>query len=353
MVLYAIEHTNKDAAILFGTSVKTVAKWRKRFEEQGFQGLFNLSKRPKNSPNAISQEIKDFVIALKKKYPRLSAEIIKNLEGLQISPRTIRKIWRTAGISGRRRKKYQTKNNLRHIKKKFNLFQFSMEDTKHLYDIPEYYGFMKQYELPVYQYTFREVSTGIVIMGFSNNLSMLNSSLFTLYVNYCIEKAGIPLKEDIAYIRQTDNGSEYIGSMMGKNKSFYRQVVEKSGFVHRTIFPGAHRMQADVETFHDIVEREFFEIEHFHSREEFMQKAYSYQLFFNLKRTNTYKENKTPYELAKEKEPDISDSFFRMPPIDLDYAADLLYKYHTNQPAMSLPIPIIQSVLLHSSLKYV
>ena len=326
MVLYTIEHTNKDASILFGTSVKTVAKWRRRFEEQGFQGLFNLSKRPKNSPNAISQEIKDFVIALKKKYPRLSAEIIKNLEGLQISPRTIRKIWRTAGISGRRRKKYQTKNNLRHIKKKFNLFQFSMEDTKHLYDIPEYYGFMKQYELPVYQYTFREVSTGIVIMGFS----MLNGSLFTLYVNYCIEKAGIPLKEDIAYIRQTDNGSEYIGSMMGKNKSSYRQVVEKSGFVHRTIFPGAHRMQADVETFHDIVEREFFEIEHFHSREEFMQKACSYQLFFNLKRTNTYKENKTPYELAKEKEPNISDSFFRMPPINLDYASVLLYKYHTD-----------------------
>ena len=51
-------------------------------------------------------------------------------------------------------------------------------------------------------------------------------------------------------------------------------------------------------------------------------------LLFILKRI--FSEN-THYELAKEKEPNISDLFFRMPPIDLDYAADLLYKYHTNQ----------------------
>jgi len=77
-----------------------------------------------------------------------------------------------------------------------------------------------------------------------------------------------------------------------------------------------------------------------------MQKVYCYQLFFNLKRTNSYKENKTPYELAKEKGPNISNIFFRMPPIDLDYAADLLYKYHTNHTAMSVLIPIVMRQLI-------
>ena len=34
-------------------------------------------------------------------------------------------------------------------------------------------------------------------------------------------------------------------------------------------------MQADVETVHNLVETEFYEIEHFLSRQNFMDKAYS------------------------------------------------------------------------------
>ena len=76
-------------------------------------------------------------------------------------------------------------------------------------------------------------------------------------------------------------------------------------------------MQADVETVHNLVEIEFYEIEHFLSRQNFMDKAYSYQLFFNLVRTNSYKENKTPWQLAHEKRPDLPISIAMIPPVDL------------------------------------
>ena len=76
-------------------------------------------------------------------------------------------------------------------------------------------------------------------------------------------------------------------------------------------------MQADVETVHNLVEIEFYEIEHFSSRQNFMDKAYSYQLFFNLVRTNSYKENKTPWQLAHEKRPDLPISIAMIPPVDL------------------------------------
>jgi len=76
-------------------------------------------------------------------------------------------------------------------------------------------------------------------------------------------------------------------------------------------------MQADVETVHDIIEREFYEIETFDSYDDFMNKIYTYQLFFNLERPNTYKENKTPWQLAQEKIPDIAKDVFMIPPIDL------------------------------------
>ena len=78
-------------------------------------------------------------------------------------------------------------------------------------------------------------------------------------------------------------------------------------------------MQSDVETVHDIIEREFFEVEKFYSYENFFDKVYTYQLFFNLERINTYKENKSPYTLAKEKNPNIKKEVFMLPPIDLRF----------------------------------
>ena len=331
MVLYAQKYSNKKAAMVFNTSEKTVAKWRKRFEQQGINGLFDRSRRPKSSPNAIDEKTKLWIIYLRKLYPRISAETIKRLESVPVSPRTMRKIWREAGLSNRIVKKHVKKRNLRHIKQKLKLFQLCMEDTKDLSDIPNYYKFMEKYKLPRYQYSFREVSTGAVILGFSNTLSLAASTIFAQYVNACLSISNVKFDSDLDYIRQTDNGSEYIGSVLAKRKSSYTLEVEKAGFKHHRIIPKAYTMQADIETLHGIIEREFYDIEKFSSREDFMGKVYSYQLFFNLARTNTYKENKTPYELAKEKEPNINPLFFCLPPIDLDSAMSQLYNQTISQ----------------------
>jgi len=94
-------------------------------------------------------------------------------------------------------------------------------------------------------------------------------------------------------------------------------IESVKGQRHYTIFPGAHRMQADVETVHNLVEAEFYEIENFKDRTDFMNKAFSYQLFFNFQRPNTYKENKTPWRLAKEKVPGLSMEVAKIPPVDL------------------------------------
>ena len=77
-------------------------------------------------------------------------------------------------------------------------------------------------------------------------------------------------------------------------------------------------MQADVETVHGLMETEFYEIEGFSGREDFMVKASTYQLFFNLERPNTYKEHKTPWQLAQEKKPDLDKRLLMAPAVDLD-----------------------------------
>ena len=316
MVVYALKHGVKPAARTYDTSPKTVRKWIKRFKENGYQGLEDLSRRPKYSPNALPDELSTRIVRLKAKYKRLGAEQVKILENLSPSAKTIRKTWRINGISSRkRRKKHITKQNLREVKKQFALFEQSCEDTKDLCDIPEYWPQMMRRRLPKWQYTFREVSCGIQFLGFSDERSLTHAELFAKYINEHLRKFNLLTPGNI---RQTDNGSEYIGSWAAKNPSAYTLAIEKDKLIHNTIPPGAHRWQSDVETVHNLIEFEFYEIELFKNRTDFMQKALTYQTFFNFQRPNSYKEKKTPWQLTREKRPELPEEALLLPPVDLD-----------------------------------
>lgn len=317
MVQVALNKGVKPAARLFHTSPPVVRKWLHRFKTEGYASLDDKSHKPRRSPRETPNLIKEQIIALKGKYKRLGAEQVRVLENLPQAPKTMRKIWRDAGIPSRKRpKKHVTKNNLREIKKLFQLFEHSMEDTKDLMDIPEFWIQARALDLPKVQYTFREVSCGILFTGFANNKSLTHANLFAIYINHFLKKfKALPETS----IRQTDNGSEYIGSWNAKEPSDYTLAVESmDGQRHQTIFPGAHRMQSDVETIHNLMELEFYEIEQFKNRQDFIRKATTYQLFFNLHRPNSYKEHKTPWQLAHEKKPDLDKRLLMIPAIDLD-----------------------------------
>jgi transposase len=285
----------KETARVFHTTRNTVRKWYRRWCEDGYAALADRSRRPKRSPLATPLDERRKLVKLKKQYKRLGAEAIKTIEGLSQSPRTIRKIWRQEGVSSRkRRKKHQTKRNLREVKKRWALFEQICEDTKDLTDIPEYWSQIQALRLPRWQYTARDVTSGLLYMGFAQERSLIFATLFAQYLTESLQDCGGDLS---ATTRQTDNGSEYIGSWNAKGDSAYTKAVQGvPGQNHYTIPPGAHRFQADVETVHNLVEMEFYEIEIFKGYRDFLNRAYSYQLFFNLQRPNSYKENKTPWQ---------------------------------------------------------
>jgi transposase len=317
MVQCAIEHGIKQAAKHFHASRNTVRKWLDRWHRHGYAGLVDQSRRPHRSPRATPPHQRRKLVSLKRKYKRLGAEAIKAIEGISLSSKTMRKIWREEGVSSRkRRKKHQTKQNLREIKRQWALFQQIDEDTKELKDIPEYWIQMKQKGLPTIQYTARDVTTGMLFMGFAQERSLDYTTCFAHYLNNALLTLGVDLSTTT---RQSDNGSEYIGSWQAKEDSAYTKAVQSiQGQQHQTIPPGAHRFQSDVETVHNLVETEFYEIEAFRDRTDFLNKAYSYQLFFNLQRPNSYKENKTPWQLAREKNPTLSMEVPMIPPVFLD-----------------------------------
>ena len=322
MVLSVEKVGIKETARRFHTTRNTVRKWARRWRAEGYTSLEDRSRRPIHSPLATPSGERRKLVKLKKKYKRVGADTIKAIENLPQSAKTIRKIWREEGVSSRkRRKKHQTKQNLRNIKKQWPLFHQIDEDTKHLNDIPEYWLQMKIKKLPTHQYTAREVTTGLLFMGFARELSLTNSELFAEYLNQSLQSYNVDLSETT---RQTDNGSEYIGSWQAKKDSAYTKTIESvHGQQHQTIPPGAYRFQSDVETVHNLIEVEFYEIETFRDCQDFMNKAYSYQLFFNLLRPNSYKENKTPWQLVREKNPTLSIEVSMIPPVFLD---DLLDK---------------------------
>jgi len=319
MVVHAEKNGIKPAARIFNTSPPVVRRWRDRYKAEGYSGLEDRSRRPKNSPKETPEAEKRKIVRLRKKYKRMGADQVKDLEGLGRSSQTIRKIWREAGVSRkRRRKKYKTKQNLREVKKRYKLFGKTCEDTKDLKDIPEYYISMRTKRLPQVQYTLREVSCGVQFLGFADDLSLTHATLFAKYVNRHLEKHGLLPDEAV---RQTDNGSEYIGSWNAKEESSYTKEINRvARQKHSTIFPGAKTCQSDVETVHNLIEQEFFEIEDFEDREDFFNKVHTYQQRFNFIRPNSYKENKTPWALAREKKPGLKAEALMLPPIDLDAA---------------------------------
>ncbi|MBW2149980.1 MAG: helix-turn-helix domain-containing protein, partial [Deltaproteobacteria bacterium] len=62
-------------------------------------------------------------------------------------------------------------------------------------------------------------------------------------------------------------------------------------------------------------EDEFYEVEHFSSRTDFLHKASSYILWFNVARKNSYKNHQTPWQIIHLRDPTVSPDIVNLPPV--------------------------------------
>lgn len=171
--------------------------------------------------------------------------------------------------------------------------------------------------LPRYEYTIRDTKSGALFLGFSDEYSELYSILFTSYYLDWLKSFDVDLDE---LIIQTDNGSEFGG---GRQRHFkpggFVDVIEgKYGAKHNYIPPSISNANADVESLHDTIEEEFFNLEQFESRNIFFIKAQMYQNFYNFVRPNFWKKGKTPMQIICEDRQNINPAVLYMPIIDLD-----------------------------------
>ncbi len=80
------------------------------------------------------------------------------------------------------------------------------------------------------------------------------------------------------------------------------------------------RFCAGKTTVHRLIEDEFFDLESFSNRVDFLAKASLYQqLYFNLARPNSHKGGLSPWQILHQLDPRLPLDLCLLPPVFLDY----------------------------------
>ena len=323
LVTYARQQSIKAAARAFRTTVPTVRKWLRRYEDQRLHGLQELSRAPHSCPHKITGELAARVVALRRRLPTFGAQRLKREWDLPLSHMAIQRILRQQGLLRPRRRKYQKKQDLAAWKRTWALFQQISADTKDLKDIPHYWPQMKARHLPAVQYTAREVRSGLQLLAYASQRSAQASELFALRIQRHLQRCGVRLP-DLTW--QTDNGSEFLGQLQPDgSRAHFPRAVTYFGSQHERIPPAAHTYQSDVETVHRLIEDEFYDLESFRTRAEFLAKASLYQLYFNLARPNSHKGGCTPWQIIQQLDSRLPLEICLLPPVYLDYRLDTMH----------------------------
>jgi len=315
LVFYAQEHGQRAAAGQFRCSRNTVAKWVRRFDQDRRHGLIERSRAPRHCPHKTPLALEQQVLAQRRRTPGFGAERLRREFQLPCGISAIKRIIRQHGLTRRRRRKHQRKRDLRAIKAAYPPFTRFEIDVKYLNDIPQYWPQMRQRNLPRFQYTVRELSCGAQFLAYADECSSTYAELTARRLLQHLQQHGLDLT---AATIQTDNGSEFDGTAQHKGDRGFTHTVETwAGANHQFIPPGCKNANADVETVHSTIETEFYDIESFRHRRDFLQKATTYQLWYNVARQNRSRGWKSPLDLLTEKAPQLDATILLLHPVDL------------------------------------
>lgn len=322
IVRYAQEHGIKPSTRKFAASRNSIRTWLRRYQQEGIRGLTDKRKGPVYIRHKTSNSVEQQIIAIRKRAPCYGPKRIQHFFSPSCGRSAIQRIIKQNGLTRKRRKRYQKKQDLREVKSLYKVFSHLQYDLKHLRDIPCYWAQMKLFDLPKYQYTIRDTRSGWVFLGYSNEISELNARVMIDYV-ITFMKSAIPISTHDILV-QTDNGAEFSGAgRRVKTASFVRALLEDLKVNHAYIPPGCCNANADVESFHNTIEEEFFDLTIVNSREDFLRKVETYRLWYNLERPNFSKKGCSPLEIVDTEYSNEIDQgkLIRISTIDLDRIA--------------------------------
>src|SRR6266852_4592939 len=100
----------KPTARLFATTVPTVRKWLRRYQQQGPSGLLEVSRAPHRQPRKTPAPLEQQLVALRNSLPTFGARRLIREFDLPISHHALDRIWRAHGLLKKRRRKNQRRH---------------------------------------------------------------------------------------------------------------------------------------------------------------------------------------------------------------------------------------------------
>jgi len=171
MVKHAQAFGVKPTARAFATTPKTVRKWLSRYRQERLAGLNELPRIPLHCPHKTPPQLEQKIVKLREQFPFKGPKRLKREHNLSCSHEAIRRVLHDYGLIKKRRSRHKRERDLSKIKKKWRLFGQITVDTKVLKDIPHYWPQMKNLKLPRYQFTAREIRSGLMFLGFAKERS--------------------------------------------------------------------------------------------------------------------------------------------------------------------------------------
>jgi hypothetical protein len=318
----------KLTARIMKTSKNTVKKIKKLYEEKGLSGLEDKRQGPEKQwkkigsswEKLIRREFKEGLIKTVasfrlffntkykrsfsyKLYWRICSPLLKSIKGKPGNYNTKKKKHHQKAYW---REKYQGK-----------VFRYWQTDPKYLDDIEMFWPQILKIGLPKYQLGFKDVVSGSIFFFYTYELNAnVMANAVVRFLSH-LKRYDIPT-DDLEL--QTDNDATIISGnnkTLNTERSVFTRIVEDIFEAEHTRIPkGACWKQGYIESYNWICELEFYSVEHFATLKEFLSKAFTYQLIYNLLRQQPLLGNQTPYQVAKTAYPNLKSTFYTdLPPI--------------------------------------
>ena len=159
-------------------------------------------------------------------------------------------------------------------------------------------------------------------MSYSHEKSSTATAIFIDYLLFSLHNYGIN-PETITI--QTDNGKEFTNPYSQKLTLFEKIVTEKYKARHKLIPYRRPTYNNDVESFHNLIEEEFFISGKPNNETKLLAKTFSYPIWFNSYRTNRGRDNQNPEQIYQT-ELNIDKAIPLIPPIVVDNYIPLMGK---------------------------
>lgn len=228
----------------FGISRQVFYRWKRRYEDEGLDGLRDRSSKPHRSPKATEVDIVGKIVYLRQTYhfgPEKIAMYLKRYHDVTVSKSGVWRILKRLDMNRLpRSQRYKTHKQRWKRYEKQRPGHHVQIDVKFLAPIKRKDGRLRKH----YQFTAIDDCTRLRVLRVYPRCDQQTAIAF---VDYVAER--LPFRIDTI---QTDNGAEF-------QMTFHWHVLDK-GFGHTYIKPATPRLNGKVERSHRIDQEEFYRL---------------------------------------------------------------------------------------------